>query len=51
MMCGCVNGLGVEVVATSPDGPRVGPRDVDWFRVRVVGGMTREVSAYFLFVS
>ena len=43
--------LGVDIVVTYPDWPRLWQRDADWLRFRAEGGMTREVISHFLFFS
>ena len=43
--------LGVDIVVTYPDWPRLWQRDADWLRFRAEVGMTREVISHFLFFS
>ena len=43
--------LGVDIVVTYSDWPRLWQRDADWLRFRAEGGMTREVISHFLFFS
>ena len=43
--------LGVDIVVTYPDWPRLWQKDAEWLRFRAEGGMTREVISHFLFFS
>jgi len=43
--------LGVDIVVTYSEWPRLWQRDADWLRFRAEGGMTREVISHFLFFS